>query len=312
MNQQNGPDNHWDRLRDRLDFYTTRVGEVHASMRDVFDAFCYLESPEKIQLAKDLCAQQGEVDYEVEGLSSAENQRGFTVQFHWGHDHIFNESFNVFGEMAERHTQTMAEFMVGYDLDDTFFKNKSIFDVGVWTGGTSLMLYALGAEKVTGIEEVRKYAKTAEALIKDIYDIQNYQCLAKSLYEFNDVEAYDIVYVPGVIYHLSDPVLALRKMFNALKDGGVILIESEGVIGHQPVCAFAGNRATAASATSGSQCGWNWFIPTAACLEEWMMAAGFENVECVNSAVGSRIIGIGTRKQFVPMTKAGLSDQSLL
>ena len=82
----------------------------------------------------------------------------------------------------------------------------------------------LGAisKKVIAIEEVKKYADMVNFLSRsfgvqdkiDALPISLYKCTTKEFYS-----NFDIVYFPGVIYHLSDPVLAFRILFNSLRIG---------------------------------------------------------------------------------------------
>ena len=55
----------------------------------------------------------------------------------------------------------------------------------------------------------------------------------------------------GVIYHVTDPVLSLRILFNALKDGGRIFVETMGVVAganSPPLAAVEGPRLPAEAA----------------------------------------------------------------
>jgi len=96
--------------------------------------------------------------------------------------------------------------------------------VGCWTGGTTLLLAALGS-RVLAIEEVNKYASMAGYLAQSFGLEDRVSVLSRSVYECDSedfFDQFDIVYFPGVIYHLSDPVVALRILFNALRPKGVI------------------------------------------------------------------------------------------
>ena len=176
----------------------------------------------------DLRAREGVVDAAVEGYDTAtlERQRDLSIRFTWGHTHDFG-SFAVQGEMRERHLELMANFLSIFDLPRTHVRDRDVLDVGCWTGGTTLLLAALGA-RVVAIEEVRKYAATAQFLATSFGLAPRVQVQARSVYACvtDDLrERFDTVYFPGVIYHLSDPLLALRILFNALRVGGDILVE---------------------------------------------------------------------------------------
>ena len=169
------------------------------------------------------------VDLEIEGFKSAERQRDLSIKFHWGHHHKFSDDFFAFGRMAYRHLQVTKEFVHGFKLDRSIFDGKSVLDIGCWTGGTTLTLAMLGATRIVALEEVRKYADAANYLFSNTYGLKNVECLNKSIYEIKFQNEFDIAFFPGVIYHLSDPVVALRRIFNSLKVGGIVLVETAGI-----------------------------------------------------------------------------------
>jgi SAM-dependent methyltransferase len=279
------------------------------SLQKRFDAFCALTDDAKLKIAQELVAQRGTIDSEIEGYASTENQRDLTIRFHWGHDHRFSDSLGVPGMMGNRHIQLIAEFMLGFDLLEDYFTGKSVLDVGCWTGGTSLMLQMLGASRIHGIEEVRKYAATATRLCREVYGMSDFTCDGRSLYSFETEQKFDAVYFPGVIYHLSDPVLALRRLFNACRDGGEILVESAGINSDKPFCMYEGNRVYRGQGSESdmSRSGWNWFVPTTEALRRWIIEAGFNDVKCFYSKTSDRVYGFGRRLRFTEITRAGLS-----
>jgi len=114
-------------------------------LRRLFNEFTYLSDKKKLEQVKKILDRIGTIDAEIEGLSGTENQRDLSIKFHWGHNHIFGDEFKVDGRMGDRHLNLMAQFMVKNDLDMDYFRGKDVIDVGCWTGGTLLLLKALGA-----------------------------------------------------------------------------------------------------------------------------------------------------------------------
>ena len=115
----------------------------------------------------------------------------------------------------------------------------------------------------------------------------------------------------GVVYHLSDPVLGLRRLFNALKDDGEIFVESMGIEGDEPLCRFEGNYKFQTSSEQSQENlnrgGWNWFVPTHACLALWLKEAGFDHIDSFYSTVSNRVFAHARRTQFREITRAGFS-----
>jgi SAM-dependent methyltransferase len=244
--------------------YKAKCDAKFRFLKQGFDDFCVIEDEKSIQLAKKLVSQQGEIDYEVEGLKETGSQRDLSVKFHWGHNHNFGNGFYVKGRMGNRHIDLIAQFMVGFGLDDHFFKNKDCIDVGCWTGGTTLMLKYLGANEIFALEEVKKYGKTMVALSNDVYGLKGIGSKPINLYDLVTDKKYDIAYFPGVIYHLSDPVLGLRRLYNSLRDGGVCLVETAGIRSDKSIASYEGSRifhrTLGESKEELNRGGWNWFF----------------------------------------------------
>tara|TARA_Y100000389_G_C17430044_1_gene502014 strand:+ start:956 stop:1609 length:654 start_codon:yes stop_codon:yes gene_type:complete len=212
--------------------------------------------------------------------------------------------------MGDRHINLMAEFLLGFNLHKNFFKNKDCIDVGSWTGGTTLMLKHLGAAEVLALEEVQKYAKTLKSLAKNVYNFSDVKSEGVNIFNLKTKKKYDIAYFPGVIYHLSDPVLGLRRLYNSLKSNGFCLVETAGIDSKKSIAKFDGNYIFTNNNSSKNKLnrsGWNWFSPSPKCLERWMIEAGFEDVKTYYSFISKRVYGIGKRKKFKNICKAGLS-----
>ena len=256
----------------------------------------------------------GVIDAQSEGYSEneLESQRDSSIKFYWGHNHDFGE-FKLEGRMGERHINELANFMALFPVSFEDFKNKNVLDVGCWTGGTTLVLASLNS-KVFAIEEVKKYAEMASFLVKS-FGISNRASVNHlSLYNCNSeafFDRFDIVYFPGVLYHLSDPLLALRILFNSLKVGGKILIESEGLEREEPFCRFDGSLIYFTGTREDlTRTGWNWFVPSPSALHRMMREAGFDDIKTVLYRSRKRrksLYGYGKKVAQVGICKAGLS-----
>ena len=272
---------------------------------------CNLQSVPKEEFSRHLQSAIGVVDGRSEGYcdEELEQQRDLTLKFHWGHNHDFGD-FRLEGRMRDRHIDVLANFITLFPIGVDDFKGKSVFDIGCWTGGTTLLLATL-ANRVLAIEEVRKYADMASYLAKafglddrvSVKPTSIYDCVPE---EFHD--RFNIVFCPGVIYHLSDPVLALRILFNSLKEGGIILIESAGINHPRPVCRFEGSRVYGFGTKNElNRSGWNWFVPSPSALDRMMREAGFDHTQTVWHYGTSRVYGYGKKTSQVGVCKAGLS-----
>lgn len=264
-------------------------------------------SPENFQ--KHITSQIGKIDYEIEGYTKEEldKQRDLSIKFRWGHNHDFG-TFKVDGQMKNRHINLMDNFCRMFPISPKDFKDKRVLDVGCWTGGTTLLLKALGAE-VVACEEVKKYAHMTKYLLESFGHKD--QVISDSLYELTYKEKFDIIYFPGVIYHLTDPVVALRILFNACKVGGFIVVEGAGLNTPNPVCLYEGcDMYHSGSKEALNRGGWNWFCPSYGALKLMLENVGFQKVQ--TKFLNERVYGYGVKTgRNISITRAGLSKPDL-
>lgn len=257
----------------------------------------------------------GVIDAQHEGYSDdeLERQRDLSIKFYWGHNHDFGD-FKIKGRMGDRHINLLANFIDFFPITIEDFRDKNVFDIGCWTGGTTLLLASLGS-KIFAIEEVKKYAETVSYLSKSFGIDARVSVKSMSVYGCNSEEfhdRFDIVYFPGVIYHLSDPLLALRILFNSLKNGGIILIESAGINSEEPVCRFDGSLQYGPGTKERlNRSGWSWFIPSPTALYRMMQEAGFDEIETRWHNGANRVYGYGMKTSQVGICKAGLSTPGI-
>src|ERR1700722_7272784 len=147
-------------------------------------------------------------DSQMEGYDDVALQRKKSISFQWSEDQDFG-TFQVSGaQFRERSKRLLAMFMDHHGVLEKDLSGKRVLDIGCWTGATSFLLAAMGAE-VLAIEEVAKYTQCVNYL-RDAFGLENLEARNLSLYdlaaeEFQD--AFDIVLFAGVLYHLSDPII---------------------------------------------------------------------------------------------------------
>jgi SAM-dependent methyltransferase len=270
-----------------------------------------LKSISKKDFSDYIHSQIGVVDAQTEGYSEdeLETQRDLSIKFHWGHNHDFGD-FQLKGKMGDRHFNLLADFITLFPISIDDFKDKYVFDIGCWTGGTSLLLAALGS-KVFAIEEVNKYSDMVSFLTKSFGIEDKVSVSSQSIYSCNSQEFYDrfdIVYYPGVIYHVSDPLISLRILFNSLRTDGMILVESAGINVKEPYCRFDGSRIYhRGSKEELNRSGWNWFMPSPSALYRMMREAGFDDVQTAWHHETARVFGYGKKTSQASICRAGLS-----
>lgn len=82
---------------------------------------------------------------------------------------------------------------------------------------------------------------------------------------------FDVIFLLGIIYHRPSPIDTLRDVLVALKPGGTLILESQAIPGGEPVALFPEKTYAKVPGT--------YFVPTAACLRNWMDKAGFKDIK---------------------------------
>jgi len=85
-------------------------------------------------------------------------------------------------------------------------------------------------------------------------------------------ESFDVIFCMGILYHRPSPIDALQELLTALKPGGWLMMESQAIPGEESIALFPEHTYAKVPGT--------WFVPTAACLHNWLTRAGFKQVEC--------------------------------
>ncbi len=84
-------------------------------------------------------------------------------------------------------------------------------------------------------------------------------------------DCFDLIFLLGIIYHRPSPVDTLRDVLTGLKPGGTLLLESQAIPGDEPVALFPDNTYAKVPGT--------WFVPTGACLVNWLRRTGFVDIK---------------------------------
>lgn len=165
-------------------------------------------------------------------------------------------------------------------------ESKKALDIGAWDGPLTFELERRGA---------KAYALDIQDPLSVGFDVarriigSNATHYQGSVYQlpYDQLSNLDLVIFRGVYYHLKHPILAFERIASALKMGGTVHFEGEGLLSYvedlngkqvsvnldsmiesnAPFCLIYPNSYKNAS---------NWFVPTPAALESCMIAAGFE------------------------------------
>lgn len=243
-------------------------------------------------------------DSDMEGYTTPELQRGRSVRFTWPYDHDFGDFQVGPGKNHHRPSHVLATFMNRLDALPKRLDGLRALDIGCYTGGTSLLLVAMGAS-VVAVDEVTKYVDCLRYL-RDSFAIENLDPRNLSLYDLTSDEfqdAFDIVLFSGVLYHLSDPVLGMRISFDAVKPGGRCLLETAVTRSDDRILEYAGKNEPGRNDMA------NWFYPSPFVVSEMMDEVGYSDIKSFvqRNPHRDRMLAVGTKRAQVDMLRAGLS-----
>jgi len=251
-------------------------------------------------------------DYKMEGFKDPQKQRDLSVKFHWGHNHDFGD-FSLKGRMEDRHLEILATFMDIFKVLPKTLTGMKILDIGCWTGGTSLLLAAMGAH-VVAIDEVKKYIECL-GFLKENFKIDQLEPRHLSLFDCNSKkfkETFDFVLYAGVLSHVSDPILSLRIIFNSLKKGGLCLLESAAFNTKKSILTYKGPTVFRQGKKEHlDRGGWDWFIPSAKLIFNMMHDVGYSDIKLSKVRYG-RVYAVATKKKDTDIMRGGLSVRNIV
>ena len=234
--------------------------------------------------------------------------------FQWGHHHDFGE-FGVPGRMGKHHMSMLKVFMDDLGVLPRSLDGLRVLDIGCWTGGTSLLLRAMGAT-VVAVEEVKPYAECL-AYLCHAFDLDDIDVRTISLYDCREQEfqdAFDIVLLTGVLHHVSDPKLALRILFNCLKDTGRCLIETVAIT-PETLIAECERLAAGGSVEGRDDLIWNRLLFLPENLTAMMASVGYDVIHPGQAirfkTPHERFFVVGQRNAHVDLRRNGLSVRDI-
>lgn len=83
--------------------------------------------------------------------------------------------------------------------------------------------------------------------------------------------SFDVIFLMGIIYHRISPIEMLKEIKAAIRPGGCLIIESQAIPGVMPVALFPEKTYAKVPGT--------YFVPTPECLKNWLLRAGFQDIQ---------------------------------
>lgn len=161
---------------------------------------------------------------------------------------------------------------------------KRVLDIGAWEGGFSFEAERRGAASVTAMDvwnctnepgsggygwDNYKFCHNAINSLVNTWNLNVYEL------DKRDTK-FDWILFLEVLYHLQDPLRALRNVRQRLNDGGTVCLETwiDAEWIDQPAAIFYPGGELAGDPT-------NWWGPNIKCVQSWAVSAGFTSAESV-------------------------------
>lgn len=156
---------------------------------------------------------------------------------------------------------------------------RTILDVGCGSGYHMWRMLGAGAQRVVGVDPSKLFFwqfETAKKYYKQAMGVETAP-IHFLPFKMEDVpsplKSFDTVFSMGVLYHRRSPLDHLSELFNALRPGGEVVLETlviEGELGEalMPEDRYAMMRNV-------------WFLPSTETLSLWLRRVGFKDVKVV-------------------------------
>jgi len=177
--------------------------------------------------------------------------------------------FEIFGTNIDAEWRSERKWnRVVPELPD--MRGKIVADIGCNNGYYMFRMSQYQPELILGFEPYLQHYFTFKTL-NTFAAVPNLYCELLGIEHIMLFRnSFDIVFLMGILYHRSSPVEVLRDIRKAMKPGGVLIVESQGIPGDEPVAFFP--------AKSYAKVPGTYFVPTGACLVNWLSRAGFSGV----------------------------------
>ncbi len=160
-------------------------------------------------------------------------------------------------------------------------ENKVVADIGASNGYYMFRMVPHKPKAVIGFEPYLQHYFT-------FHTLNSFAGLTNLHMELLGVEhlgrftnSFDVIFLMGILYHRISPLESLKEVKKSMKKGGTLIVESQAIPGEEAVALFPERRYAKAPGT--------YFVPTAICLKNWLLRAGFIDVEiCCSHPMSSK------------------------
>ena len=147
-----------------------------------------------------------------------------------GSPNRFGSNWKKYRDLNSIYEEQFLEWILPLQKKD--LKNKKILDAGCGIGRNSYYCIKCGAKEVYLFDVEQSTVNIAKENIKNY---ENAHVFEDSIYTQESIsdDSFDLVMSIGVIHHLSEPQLAISKLFSKVKKDGKLLIWVYGYEGNE-------------------------------------------------------------------------------
>ncbi|MGJ0371627.1 tRNA 5-methoxyuridine(34)/uridine 5-oxyacetic acid(34) synthase CmoB [Aliarcobacter cryaerophilus] len=158
-------------------------------------------------------------------------------------------------------------------------KDKVVADIGCNNGYYMFRMLEDKPKRLVGFDP--------SPLTLHQFEFINHFVKSDIIYEMLGVEhlelynhKFDFIFMLGVLYHRADPVGTLKALNKGLNSKGEIIIDTFMIDGEDEICLTPNQRYSKIPNI--------YFIPTIPALKNWLVRAGFENIEVLSTVVTTK------------------------
>ena len=260
-----------------LEFFTKQLTSGTKTLSDVEKSLLDSDEYHTIQSAPKFKSRYSDDEITKIIESVPEQPNGV---FTWYHSFRFGDMYAP-GTITSLQYQMWVSSIIPENLE-----NKTVLDVGTADGYYSFLCESRGAKKVVAVDWLEFPGFTAAHKILNS-NVEFWKLIVdESNFGFTDLkskigtidkikEKFDIILLFGVLYHLPNPVMLLKKLGNITQE--MLLISGHVIDSKEPAMYYYPEGSLTPGDTT------NWWIPTPSCLTDIGKRIGFKKSNLVDT-----------------------------